>query len=200
MRAFLARHAYCGRRSPAELVSRLRAAPLGTNGDPEAEAKGECVRALVAVLRPLVTQLQVLTAAVEHAVEAHPDGSVVASLFRAGRVCAAQILAELGDDRARFASAEHLAAEAGVAPITRASGKHAASASAGPATNGCAPRSPASPTARARPRHGRLASTSGREHAAATIPTPAASWRAPGAASCGAAGRRASRTTLESTP
>jgi len=126
MAAFMARHAYCGRRSAAELLARLRAAPVGATGELEAEAKGECVRALVAVLRPLVAQVQTLTAAVEHAVEAHPDGHVVTSLFRSGRVCAAQILAELGDDRVRFTSAEHLAAEAGVAPITRESGKHRA--------------------------------------------------------------------------
>lgn len=37
---------------------------------------------------------------------------------------AAQILAELGDCRERFTSAEQLAAEAGVAPVTHASGKH----------------------------------------------------------------------------
>jgi transposase len=126
MAGFMARHAYCGRRSAAELLARLRAAPVGATGDLEAEAKGDCVRALVAVLRPLVAQLQTLTAAVEHAVEAHPDGHIVTSLFKTGRVCAAQILAELGDDRARFATAEHFAAEAGVAPITRESGKHRA--------------------------------------------------------------------------
>jgi transposase len=126
MAAFMARHAYCGRRTAVELLARLRAAPVGRAGELEAEAKGECVRALVAVLRPLVAQVQTLTAAVEHAVEAHPDGHVVTSLFRSGRVCGAQILAELGDDRVRFASAEHLAAEAGVAPITRESGKHRA--------------------------------------------------------------------------
>jgi transposase len=124
--AFLARHAYCGRRSARELLDRLRAAPVGLAGELEAEAKGECVRALVAVLRPLVAQIAVLTAAVEHAVEAHPDGPVVTSLFRSGRVCAAQILAELGDERARFQSADQLAAEAGVAPVTRESGKHRA--------------------------------------------------------------------------
>lgn len=126
MAAFMARHAYCGRRSAAELLARLRAAPAGATGELETEAKGECVRALVAVLRPLVAQVQTLSAAVEHAVEAHPDGKVVTSLFRTGRICASQILAELGDDRVRFASAEHLAAEAGVAPITRESGKHRA--------------------------------------------------------------------------
>ena len=126
MAAFLARHAYSGRRSAAELVERLRAAPRAVAGDAEVEAKGECVRAVVAVLRPLVAQIATLTCAVEHAVEAHPDGKIVTPLFRSGRVCAAQLLAELGDDRGRFVSAEHLAAEGGVAPVTRESGKHRA--------------------------------------------------------------------------
>lgn len=126
MAAFMARHAYCGRRNARELLDRLRGAPAAVAGELEAEAKGECVRALVAVLRPLVAQVAVLSAAVEHAVEAHTDAKIVTPLFRSGRVCAAQLLAELGDDRARFVSADHLAAEAGAAPITRESGKHRA--------------------------------------------------------------------------
>jgi transposase len=126
MAAFIARHAYCGRRSAADLLARLRAAPASVAGELEAEAKGECVRALVAVLRPLVAQIATLTAAAEHAVEAHPDAGVVTPLFKSGRVCAAQLLAELGDDRARFVSPDQLAAEGGVAPVTRESGKHRA--------------------------------------------------------------------------
>jgi len=126
MAAFMARHAYCGRRTAGELLERLRAAPRSAAGELEAEAKGECVRALVAVLRPLVAQLATLSAAIEHAVEAHPDGKIVTSLFRKGRICAASLLAELGDDRARFVSADHLAAEGGAAPVTRESGKHRA--------------------------------------------------------------------------
>src|SRR5262249_45437218 len=93
-------------------------------GELEAEAKGECVRSLVAVLRPLVARIAVLTAAVEHAVEAHADAKLVTPLFRTGRVCAGQLLAELGDDRGRFVSADHLAAEGGMAPVTRESGNH----------------------------------------------------------------------------
>lgn len=126
MAAFMARHAYCGRRSAVELLERLRGAPRSAAGELEAEAKGECVCALVAVVRPLVAQIATLTAAVEHAVEAHPDGKIVTSLFKSGRVCAAQLLAEIGDDRARFASADQLAAEGGVVPVTRESGKHRA--------------------------------------------------------------------------
>jgi hypothetical protein len=102
MAAFMARHAYCGRRSAVELLERLRGAPVGVAGELEVEANGECVRALVAVLRPLVAQIAMLTAAAEYAVEAHADGKVVTSLLRSARACAAMLLAELGDDRARF--------------------------------------------------------------------------------------------------
>lgn len=122
--AFLAQQAYCGRRTPQELLTRLQQAPVGHAGPAEATAKSETVRALIAVLTPLVTELQRLSAAVAHAVTTHPDGPLVMAFPRAGRVNAAQILAELGDDRTRFLSDAQLAAEAGVAPVTHTSGKH----------------------------------------------------------------------------
>ncbi len=123
---FLAQHHYCGRRPVRDLLARLHAAPTVPCGEAESEVKGDLVRALVAVLEPLVRQLQHLTSAIEQAVAVHADGPIVMSLPRAGRINAAQILAELGDDRRRFTSYEHLAAEAGVAPVTQASGKHRA--------------------------------------------------------------------------
>ena len=126
LRQFLVQHAYCGRRPVAALLARLRTAPTSQVGEAEAEASGEVVRALVAVLTPLVTHIQQLSAAISAALTQHPDGAVIQSLPRSGSVNAAQILAELGDDRARFATAEQLAAEAGLAPVTHASGKHRA--------------------------------------------------------------------------
>jgi transposase len=126
MERFLARHRYSGRRSAAELVERLRSAPRSLAGELENDAKGECVRALVAIVRMTAQQIAALTTALEHAVHSHPDAEVVTPLFRAARVCAAQLLAEIGDDRARYTSADHLAAEAGIAPVTRESGKHRA--------------------------------------------------------------------------
>jgi transposase len=121
---FLRRHAYCGRRSAAELLARLRSAPRSCPGEAESEASGELVQAFVAVLTPLVAQIQQLSAAITAALDQHPDGPLVQSLPRSGQVNAAQILAELGDDRARFPTADQLAAEAGVVPVTYASGKH----------------------------------------------------------------------------
>lgn len=126
MQRFLATHAYCGRRTAAELLERLRSAPVGLAGEIEEEAKRALVLALVAVLRPLVAQIAKLTAAIEHDVEQLAVGKIVMSFPRAGRVNAAQIVAELGDDRTRFVDGDHLAAEAGVVPVTRSSGKHGA--------------------------------------------------------------------------
>jgi transposase len=122
--AFLTSQGYPGRRSAAALLARLHTAPVPTSGEGESDAKGGLVRALVAVLEALVAQVEQLTTAIERAIIAHADGGIVMSFPRAGRINAAQILAELGDDRLRFASPEHLAAEAGVVPVTYASGKH----------------------------------------------------------------------------
>jgi len=121
--AFLARHAYSGRRSTTDLLDRLRAAPAGLAGPIEEDAKGDAVLDLVDVLSTLVARIRRISCAVEHAVAQIPAGQVVMSFPRSGKVNAAQILAELGDDPARFLSDDHLAAEAGVAPVTHASGK-----------------------------------------------------------------------------
>jgi len=121
---FLAQHAYSGRRPVGDLLRRLRTAPPSRVAAAEAQASGQVVRALVEVLTRLVTQIQQLSAAIAAALAEHPDGPVLQSLPRTGTVNAAQILAELGDDRARFPTDAQLAAEAGLVPVTHASGKH----------------------------------------------------------------------------
>jgi len=120
---FLVQHAYSGRRSAADLLVRLRAAPTGLASDAETEARGEIVRALVGVLERLILAIAKLSSRIEQAVAQLPDGRIVMSFPRAGRINAAQILAELGDVRERFPTEEQLAAEAGVCPVTHASGK-----------------------------------------------------------------------------
>jgi hypothetical protein len=82
-------------------------------------------------LRPCSDELEELRAlargrddlVAEHAVAALADGRPVKSFLRAGRVCAAQILAGPGDVRERFPTEDQLAAEAGVCPVTHACGK-----------------------------------------------------------------------------
>jgi transposase len=53
----------------------------------------------------------------------HPDAEIITSFPGLGKLAGARVLAEIGDDRARFADARGLKAFAGSAPITRASGK-----------------------------------------------------------------------------
>lgn len=126
MAAFCAQHAYCGRRSADELLQRLRQPPSIALGDLEMDAKGELVCSLARTLHTLVEQIREVSSRIEHHVAASDDGRILMSFPRAGHICAAQILAELGSVRERFDSHEHLAAEAGVSPVTYASGKHKA--------------------------------------------------------------------------
>lgn len=125
LEGFLARHGYCGRRSAEELLARLRSAPEGRAGALEAEARRGAVLGLVAALRPIVAQIRELTSQIAGAVRAHPDGQVFLPLFKDPKsvVTAARLVAEIGDDRARYPSAEVLAADAGMAPVARESGK-----------------------------------------------------------------------------
>ena len=123
MAAFCAKHRYSGRRSPQELIERLRQAPAIRLGPLETQARSELARCMTRILLDLVEQIRSITQQVERQVEAMEDGRILMSFPRAGRVCAAQILAELGTVRQRFDSAERLAAVAGVIPVTRESGK-----------------------------------------------------------------------------
>lgn len=90
----------------------------------ESDTKGRLVRNLVAVLKPLIAQIRELDELIATHLTRHPDGEILQSFPRTGTINAAQILAELGDDRLRFATENQLAAEAGVAPLTFTSGKH----------------------------------------------------------------------------
>jgi transposase len=80
--AFLARHAYCGRRPPEALLQRLRSAPTPALGDHETDARRSSVLGLIAALTPLVEQISQLTGEIRGAIARHPDGPIFLSLFR----------------------------------------------------------------------------------------------------------------------
>jgi transposase len=122
---FLARNGYCGRKTPEELLARLRTAPEGRAGEAEQEARRAVVLALVAALKPLTEQIRLLTSQIAGAVRSHDDGQTFLSLFRDPKsvVTAAELLAEIGDNRARHPSSASLEAIAGQAPVAVQSGK-----------------------------------------------------------------------------
>ena len=120
--AWLAKVGYSGKVAPEVLHARLLAAPRGTT-DVDAEAHATTTLAFVAVLRALNTQIGALADSIAQQLAVHPDAHIITSLPRAGTLRAARLLAEIGDARGRFPTAEALACLAGVAPSTRQSGK-----------------------------------------------------------------------------
>lgn len=120
--AWLAKQGYSGRVAPEVLHGRMLAAPRGSTS-PDAEDHAATTLAFVAVLRTLNIQIHALADSIAAQLDVHPDAHIVKSLPRAGTLRAARLLAEIGDARGRFPTADSLACLAGVAPSTRQSGK-----------------------------------------------------------------------------
>jgi transposase len=123
---FLVKHGYCGRRPAAELLEGLRDAPEGIVAGAESEARRDAVLGYVRVLRSLNASIKQLTRSVVAHLGEHPDNEIFTSLPRSGQVNAAQMLAEWGDCREAYETPEAVCALAGLAPVTKKSGKHEA--------------------------------------------------------------------------
>lgn len=122
MAMFCRRHSYCGRRSPAELLERLRSAPVARSPLGE-ETLAELVRAQVRVVRTLLETIADLDRAIGAALLVHPRAHLLASMPRIGEINLAQIVAEVGPILDRAGDVEHACAEIGAAPVTKESGK-----------------------------------------------------------------------------
>src|SRR5437763_11820160 len=116
--AFLKRHGYPGRKPARELLARLRNGAEGRTEELEMQARRQIVLALVSALEPIVTRISELTIEIRHALESHPDGQTFRSLFIApdSWLCAATMIADIGDCRERYPTYPALAADAGQAP------------------------------------------------------------------------------------
>jgi len=124
MAAFCAKNGYSGRRPASVLLQRLRAAPPGIADPAQTEAGRDAVLAIVGVLGSLNTAIKNIDRSVVAHLDEHPDAEIFTSLPRSGRINAAQMLAEWGDCRAAYDSAEAVSALAGQTPVTKKSGKH----------------------------------------------------------------------------
>jgi transposase len=86
-------------------------------------AMGQQALALLAVLNVACTNVDTLAEECADAFRTHPDHKVITSFPGLADLTGARLLAEIGDDRRRFADARALKAYAGSAPVTRASGR-----------------------------------------------------------------------------
>ncbi|MEN3123901.1 transposase, partial [Janibacter sp. LM] len=122
MGQFCRRHSYRGGKSPAELLSRLRAAPASAS--PLAPRILESVvHGSVAQIGLLNTEITRLERDLASALAARPKTTLLQTLPRAATVSLAALIAEIGALLERCDNPEQVAAMCGAVPVTRASGK-----------------------------------------------------------------------------
>lgn len=98
-------------------VPQLRQEPLVE------QAMGTQALRLLATVDTECDSVDELAAATAEAFTQHPDYAIITSFPGLADTAGARVLAEIGDDRARFADTRALKAFAGSAPVTRASGR-----------------------------------------------------------------------------
>ena len=116
----------CGRRNDPTLVEQILRdlhADALRQPAPVELALGNAVLSLMAVLTGMHTAVERLEQALSEQFDQHPLAPVLRSAPGLGPLLGARVLAEIGDDPARFTSAAGLRAFAGTAPVTRASGR-----------------------------------------------------------------------------
>jgi transposase len=86
-------------------------------------AMGTHALALLAALDTACANVDELGQASAEMFQTHPDYAIITSFPGLADSAGARVLAEIGDDRTRFADARALKAYAGSAPVTRASGR-----------------------------------------------------------------------------
>jgi transposase len=115
-----------GRRNITGRTTLIRAAfrsPQLAQPPQVTRACASVVRALTAVLAALNEQITVMEAQVDAHFLQHPDAEIIMSQPGLGHILGARVLAEFGDDPARYASAKARKNYAATSPITRKSGK-----------------------------------------------------------------------------
>lgn len=107
----------------AERIAAVLATPQLGQPAPITAAYAASVRAQVAILTVLGTQINTMQKQVEAHFGQHPDVEIYLSQPGLGVVLGARVLAEFGDDKDRYATAKARKNYAGTSPITRQSGK-----------------------------------------------------------------------------
>lgn len=107
----------------SEIIEALRQPQLEA---PEitTRTKSRLALALIAQLLPLIEQIAAYDKDISQLFLRHADSAIFESLPRAGKRLAPRLLAEIGDDRQRYAEATKLQALAGTAPVIFQSGTY----------------------------------------------------------------------------
>lgn len=104
------------------LVARLRTNLLSASAGTTA-GKAFSARLFIDQLELLNKQVRAITKRIRERLAQHPDAGIFLSFPGMGEITAATMLAEMGEERARFPTVDVLLAETGTAPVTRSSGR-----------------------------------------------------------------------------
>jgi transposase len=115
-------HTSAGKVAP-EIFERLHQPQLVAN-EVTTRTKSRLMLALVAQLVPLVAQIASYDQEIARLFLSHADSEIFESLPRAGKRLAPRLLAEIGDDRTRYADVASLQALAGTSPVIFQSGTY----------------------------------------------------------------------------
>ena len=90
----------------ARLLAKLRRAPAGRVGELELATRRQLVVTLVAAITAPGVQIKELERQLQAAIREHRNGAIFTSLFKGpdSVITAAELLAEIGDCRARYPS------------------------------------------------------------------------------------------------
>ncbi len=106
-----------------ERLEQIRTARLLTADEAVTSSSVLMVQATVDALRPVIDAIKRFNEELEVAFRQHPDHELYESLPAAGAVMEPRLLAAMGSDRNRFASAIEIQQFSGIAPVTKKSGK-----------------------------------------------------------------------------
>jgi len=123
LESFLKGHRYPNRAAKAEQIHAALRQPHLTVPDHVVRTRSRQMAHWARQLKTTVSDIKAYDKEIERLLNEHPDGQLFQSLPGAGSNLAARLLAEVGDTRERYATANNLQCEAGTAPIIRQSGK-----------------------------------------------------------------------------
>ncbi len=118
----LARHPYLDTKA-RRIVEKLRNPQLQADAV-TTRAKARLMLALAAQLLPLIEAIAEYDREIERLFASHPDSAIFTSLPGSGAKLAPRLLAEWGDDRARYEDASSVQALAGTSPVAYQSGQY----------------------------------------------------------------------------
>lgn len=122
LEAWCKRRGYSGKKPGSVLIERLRSAPTAASRLSQAVVE-QLVRVQVQLVQGIRVTIRTLDKAITEAIETHPYAPLFATMPRIGKVNLGQIIGEIGPLLERAQTCEQFIAEAGVVPVTRASGK-----------------------------------------------------------------------------